>query len=370
MSSRNVLLSVRDLRVNFDTYHGVARVLNGVNFDVYEGEVLGVVGESGCGKSVTSQAILRLLDYPGEVVGGEIWFKGEDLLKLSEAEMRDIRGNLISMIFQDPSTFLNPVLTIGDHIGEAIELHQKEWLAAQTAQTALFSRRRAYKKAVKARVIEALRLVRMPDPDKIINQYPHELSGGMRQRCMIAIALACNPVLLIADEATTNLDVTIQARILNLLMELRTETRASMIMITHDMGVVAETCDRVVVMYAGDVVEQADVFSLFDTPKHPYTIGLLEAIPKIYSSNGAMLEAVPGTVPNPIEVGPGCRFSSRCPYVTDICRTAKPDTLQVGPDHFVACHHLDTIHADPKESVFKPASGAREVDATDNMEVT
>ena len=344
MSKRNLLLSIKNLKVNFNTYDGVAEVLNGINLNVYQGEILGLVGESGCGKSVTSQAILRLLDYPGEIVDGEILFKGEDLVKLSKSEMQALRGNQISMIFQDPSTFLNPVLTIGNHIAEAIELHQQDWISSQTSEASFLGKRRAYKKAVEERVIEALRRVRMPDPEKIMEQYPHGLSGGMRQRSMIAIALACNPDLLIADEATTNLDVTIQARILRLIINLKSETNASMIMITHDMGVVAETCDRVAVMYAGDVVEQADVFSLFDTPKHPYTIGLLEAIPKIQQDKDTLLQAVPGTVPKLIGIGPGCRFSSRCPYSTDLCEAQKPASVEVAPDHVVACHHLDQIH--------------------------
>lgn len=343
MKDQGTLLSIRDLQVNFNTYQGVVKVLNNIDLDVYEREVLGLVGETGCGKSVTALAVLRLIDYPGEIVAGGIWFQDQNLLELREEQMRDIRGNRIAMIFQDPTTYLNPVFNIGDQIAEAIKLHQKH-LAQGVAKRSFPFRRNGFGQAIRERVINVLELVRMPDPDKVMKQYPHELSGGMKQRCMIAIALSCNPDLLIADEATTNLDVTIQAKVLDLMVELRAETGASMIMITHDMGVVAETCDRVAVMYAGDIVEEADVISLFDRPSHPYTMGLLEAIPNIHSTEIGELKTIRGLVPNLIDPPPGCRFHPRCSYATERCRQEKPRKTKLGPDHFVACHHLHEIH--------------------------
>ncbi len=283
-----------------------------------------------------------MIDYPGEIVEGEIRFENEDLRALSEQEMRDIRGNRIAMIFQDPTTYLNPVFTIGDQIAEAIKLHQRHLGDGASGGSSRF-RRRGIDDAVNQRVVEVLELVRMPDPEKIMKQYPHELSGGMKQRCMIAIALSCNPSLLIADEATTNLDVTIQARVLDLMMELRAQTGASMIMITHDLGVVAETCDRVAVMYAGDIVEEASVMSLFDNPSHPYTMGLLDAIPKLDTPSDQELATIRGTVPNLIDPPPGCRFHPRCSYATEICSQEKPHRAMLGADHYVACHHVDEI---------------------------
>lgn len=327
MTEQKAVISIKNLKVNFNTYQGVAQVLNNISFDVYEKEVLGLVGETGCGKSVTALSILRLIDYPGEIIDGEIWFHGQDLLTLSRSEMMHIRGNRIAMIFQDPTTYLNPVYTIGNQIGEVIKIHQH--IKA--------------KKEIEERIIKVLELVRMPDPEKIIKLYPHELSGGMKQRCMIATALSCNPELLIADEATTNLDVTIQAKVLKLMMDLRSETNASMIIITHDMGVVAETCDRVAVMYAGDIVEESDVFSLFDKPMHPYTIGLLDAIPKLQEDDDKDLTTIVGTVPSLINIGPGCRFHPRCTYSTEKCQAEKPRNILVGPKHFSACHYIDKV---------------------------
>jgi oligopeptide/dipeptide ABC transporter ATP-binding protein len=327
MTEQKVILSIRNLKVNFNTYKGVAQVLNNISLDVYEREVLGLVGETGCGKSVTALSILRLIDYPGEIIEGEILFHNQDLLLLSNDEMRRIRGNRIAMIFQDPTTYLNPVYTIGDQIGEAIKIHQSI----------------NSKKQIEEGVIKVLKLVRMSDPEKVVKLYPHELSGGMKQRCMIATALSCNPELLIADEATTNLDVTIQAKVLQLMMELKNLTNASMIIITHDMGVVAETCDRVAVMYAGDIVEESDVFSLFDKPMHPYTIGLLEAIPKLHEEIDQELTTITGTVPSLINIGPGCRFHPRCTYSTEKCLIEKPEKMPIGPRHFSACHHLDKV---------------------------
>jgi len=344
MTEQEPLVSIRNLRVNFNTYQGVVKVLNGIDLDIHEREVIGLVGETGCGKSVTSLAILRLIDYPGEIVEGEVWFQGNNLLELSEEEMRDIRGNRIAMIFQDPTTYLNPVFNIGDQIAEAIALHQRHLFVGREAERSSPFRRSGFDQAVKERVIQVLQLVRMPDPEKVMRQYPHELSGGMKQRCMIAIGLSCNPDLLIADEATTNLDVTIQAKVLDLMVALRAETGASMVMITHDMGVVAETCDRVAVMYAGDIVEEADVISLFDRPSHPYTMGLLEAIPKLHYEEDEELRTIRGTVPNLIDPPPGCRFHPRCLHATEICQQEKPRRTRLGPSHFVACHHVHEIH--------------------------
>ncbi len=318
-----ILLEVKNLQTYFYTEDGVVKAVDGVDFYIREGETLGMVGESGCGKSVTALSIMRLVpNPPGKIIGGEILFRGEDLLKKSEAEMRKIRGNKISMIFQEPMTSLNPVYTIGDQIVEAIVLHQK------------LSKRDALKKA-----IEMLSLVGIPEPAKRVRQYPHELSGGMRQRAMIAMALSCNPDLLIADEPTTALDVTIQAQILELIKQLKDEFKMAVLMITHDLGVIAEVSDRVVVMYAGKAVEASDVYTMFKNPKHPYTIGLYNSLPKIIGGRKKRLESIEGVVPIPINLPPGCRFANRCKKAMDICREEEPELIPYEGDenHLVRC---------------------------------
>lgn len=314
------LLEISNLKTYFFSDAGQVPAVNGVDLYIHEGETLGVVGESGCGKSVTSLSVMRLLtDTPGRVVDGSISFKGKDLLSLSEKEMRKIRGNEIAMIFQEPMTSLNPVYTIGEQIGEAVKLHLKY-----------------NKKDAKNHVINMLKLVGIPRAEEIVNEYPHQLSGGMRQRIMIAMAMACNPTLLIADEPTTALDVTIQAQILDLMKKLKKEKATSIMLITHDLGVVAEMCDRVIVMYAGKVVEEAEVTEIFDNPKHPYTKGLLNSIPKL-GQKMDRLDSIPGNVPTPANMPKGCKFAPRCSQVMDICKEKDPDLMQVEDGHKCRC---------------------------------
>jgi oligopeptide/dipeptide ABC transporter ATP-binding protein len=299
------LLEVNNLQTQFPTRAGLVKAVDGVSFYLDSGELLGLVGESGCGKSITALSVMRLIAPPGKIVGGEILFDGKNLLKFSDREMREIRGDDIAMIFQDPMTSLNPVFTIGEQIGEALRLHRK--LSRKDAREA---------------AIEAMREVAIPDPGRRINDYPHQLSGGMRQRVMIAMALACNPRLLIADEPTTALDVTIQAQILELLNDLRKTRDLAVLLITHDLGVVAEVADRVAVMYTGRIVEESDVKELFLRPKHPYTQGLLRSVPKLSSENVAKaerLETIEGVVPSPTQLPPGCHFAPRCPYRMPRC---------------------------------------------------
>jgi len=326
--ARQPLLAVENLRTHFHTRDGVVRAVDGVSFEVAAGETLAIVGESGCGKSVTSMSILRLLPMPpARFVAGRVVFEGRDLLGLPEAEMRKIRGNAIAMIFQEPMTSLNPVLTIGRQITEALVLHRGLSEGAATK-----------------RAIEMLRKVHMPEAEQRVAQYPHQLSGGMRQRVMIAMALACGPRLLIADEPTTALDVTIQAQILELMRELRDETGASMILITHDLGVVAEMADRVVVMYAGRKVEEAPVEELFARPRHPYTRGLLGSMPHLGESLGAdntnkRLLEIAGLVPSLKEAMPGCLFAPRCPSASERCTLEAPPLELHAPGHWAACWH-------------------------------
>jgi oligopeptide/dipeptide ABC transporter ATP-binding protein len=299
------LLEVNNLQTHFPTRAGLVRAVDGVSFYIDKGELLGLVGESGCGKSITALSIMRLIAPPGKIVGGEISFDGRNLLKLSDSEMRAIRGNDIAMIFQDPMTSLNPVFTVGEQIAEALRLHRK-----------------LSRKAARAGAIEAMREVSIPDPSRRINDYPHQLSGGMRQRVMIAMALACDPKLLIADEPTTALDVTIQAQILELLNELRKNRELAVLLITHDLGVVAEVADRVAVMYTGRIVEESPVEELFARPRHPYTEGLLRSVPKLTAATAAKaerLETIEGTVPSPTDLPPGCHFAPRCPYRMPRC---------------------------------------------------
>lgn len=327
------ILEVKGLRTSFFSEDGEVRAVDDVSFDVYKGRTLGLVGESGCGKSVTSLSIMRLIPIPpGKIVGGEVLYRGQDLLKLDSSQMRKVRGNEISMIFQEPMTSLNPVFTIGNQIGEAVELHQK------------LSSREARNKA-----IEMLKLVGIPAPEKRIDDYPHQLSGGMRQRVMIAMALSCNPSVLIADEPTTALDVTIQAQILDLLRDLQQKVGMGLILITHDLGVVAEMADEVVVMYAGRVVERASVREIFANPKMPYTKGLLNSIPTMTrDASGKIkkrrLETIPGIVPNLLYLPQGCRFQDRCTFAADVCRGSEPllrdipvQVTEAGRNHQIRC---------------------------------
>jgi len=318
------LLEVENLQTHFRTPEGINRAVDGVSFRVDEGETLAIVGESGCGKSVTSMSLMRLIPEPPGKISGTIRFRGKDLLKLSDAEMRDIRGNDISMIFQEPMTSLNPVLTVGRQIRETLRLHQG-----------------LDKEAAEARAIEMLTLVGIPEPRRRVREYPHQLSGGMRQRVMIAISLACSPKLLIADEPTTALDVTIQAQILQLMLDLKRRVGAAVILITHDLGVVAEVAERVMVMYAGRKVEEAPVAELFRAPLHPYTRGLLGAVPRLGSSlTGAArrLAEIPGQVPGLKQRIEGCAFAGRCSLATDLCREVAPGLEEKSSHHLAACH--------------------------------
>lgn len=323
----DVLLDVRDLETHFYGEESVTRALGGISFQVRSGETLGVVGESGCGKSITALSILRLLPkLTARTVGGQIHFDGRDLLKLSEREMRRVRGDRIAMIFQEPMTSLNPVYTIGRQIAEAIEIHSK------------VSRSEAMSKSK-----DMLKLVRIADPERRINNYPHELSGGMRQRAMIAMALACSPELLIADEPTTALDVTIQAQILRLMVDLKERTGTAIMFITHDLGVVAETCQRVIVMYAGRIVEQATVSDLFARPTHPYTKGLMQSLPDSRRGRRSRLSEIPGIVPSLRKPITGCSFAPRCPFAIDICREKTPTMVDVGFGHKAACWRSEEV---------------------------
>jgi len=324
------ILEVKDLRTYFYTRDGVVRSVDGVSFSVSEGETLAIVGESGCGKSVTSLSLLRLIPSPpGKIVSGSVLYHGKDLLKLSEDEMRDIRGDKISMIFQEPMTSLNPVITVGRQIGEVLELH-----------------RQCSKEEVHDRILELLKLVNIPEPERRMNEYPHQLSGGMRQRIMIAMALACDPEILIADEPTTALDVTIQAQILNLMRELRDRTRAAIILITHDLGVVAEMAQRVVVMYAGRKVEEASVYDLFAKPMHPYTLGLLNSMPRLDDMSSKRLVEIPGMVPSMRTEIVGCAFAPRCSEASERCLIESPILKDCGNEHSVACWNPVVVSRD------------------------
>jgi oligopeptide/dipeptide ABC transporter ATP-binding protein len=316
------LLQVQNLQTSFFTPEGEVRAVDGVSFEIGEGKTLGLVGESGCGKSVTSLSIMRLISSPpGQIVGGEIYYRGRDLLKLNKEEMRKIRGNEISMIFQEPMTSLNPVFTIGNQIGEAIRLHQG-----------------LGKKETRAKTIEMLRLVKIADPESRVDSYPHQLSGGMRQRVMIAMALSCNPNLLVADEPTTALDVTIQAQILELIKELQQRMGMALLLITHDLGVVAERADEVAIMYAGKIVERASAQAIFARPLHPYTVGLLNSLPGTGGKKKKRLDAIPGVVPSPLDLPSGCRFRDRCPKAAGICAEAEPLLAEKEQGHPVACY--------------------------------
>lgn len=314
------ILSVRNLEVRFGVAGKSMRAVDDVSFDLMQGQTLGIVGESGCGKSVTSLAVMRLLPVPpAQLVGGEVMFNGQDLMKLPEAEMRKLRGGKIGMIFQEPMTSLNPVYTCGDQIIESLKIHSG--LSG---------------KAARDRAIELLELVRLPSPEKRVDDYPHQLSGGQRQRVMIALALANDPAVLIADEPTTALDVTIQSQILDLMQDLQDRTGTSIMLITHDLGVVAETCQQVVVMYAGSVIERGEVGQIFADPQHPYTIGLMAAVPRLDTDRGR-LATIPGAVPPPWQSIPGCRFASRCPLADRRCVEKLPPLATISQGHDVAC---------------------------------
>jgi oligopeptide/dipeptide ABC transporter ATP-binding protein len=319
-------LDVQDLRTYFHTEAGVARAVDGVNFRIPRGRTLALVGESGCGKTVTALSVMRLVpNPPGRIESGRVAFDGEDLLTLSDRQMRDVRGNDVAMIFQEPMTSLNPVYTVGDQIGEAIELHQ-----------------RIYGREALDRAAEMLAKVGIPDPTSRVYEYPHQLSGGMRQRVMIAMALSCDPSLLIADEPTTALDVTIQAQILDLLRTLQEQTQMSILLITHDLGVVAEMADIVAVMYAGKIVELATVEELFDDPLHPYTVGLFQSLPRL-GEQRTRLDVIPGNVPNPLQFPPACKFHPRCIRYEEFekCRTLEPELEELRPGHWVSCWKAD-----------------------------
>lgn len=325
----NNLIDIRNLNISFYTQKGIVKAVRDINLTIKKGETLALVGESGCGKSVTASSILQLIPSPpGKIESGEIIFENQDLLSLDDEGIRAIRGERISMIFQEPMTSLNPVFRIGDQIAEVYTTHHD-----MTKEEAL------------AKSIEMLRLVKIPSPEKRVRDYPHQLSGGMRQRVMIAMALASpNPGLMIADEPTTALDVTIQAQILQLMKDLQTKIHMSILLITHDMGVVAETADHVAVMYAGRKVEEGDVYSIFENPKHPYTKGLLNSMPsKAIGSNNEKLDSIPGTVPDLTTLKEGCPFENRCPYSKEICSKEFPNYSKISDNHICACHFINEI---------------------------
>jgi oligopeptide/dipeptide ABC transporter ATP-binding protein len=324
MGMSEKLLRVKGLKTYFYTQEGVLPAVDGLDFDLEAGETLAVVGESGCGKSVTAFSILRLIpEPPGKIIGGQILYEGKDLLKYSKAEMHTVRGNSISMIFQEPMTSLNPVFTVGSQISGPLTAHQ-----GMTKQQA------------RARAVEMLGLVGLPNPAKCVDHYPHQLSGGMRQRVMTAMALACNPKILIADEPTTALDVTIQAQILRLLMDIKQRLGTAIILITHDLGIVAQTAERVMVMYAGEAVEYAGVKQLYEQPGHPYTVGLLESIPKLREERERLYN-IKGTIPSPDQYPGGCRFSPRCQSVMEKCERAKPGLFDAGAGRRVRCWRFE-----------------------------
>jgi len=335
------LVEVKNLKTHFFTEEGVVKAVDGVDFEIAPGETVGIVGESGCGKSVTSLSIMRLVESPpGRIVEGEIMFKGRDLTKISEKEMRKIRGNEISMIFQEPMTSLNPVYTVGDQISEAIILHKK-----------------ASKKEARSQAVEMLRKVGIPLPEQRVDEYPHQLSGGMRQRVMIAMALSCDPELLIADEPTTALDVTIQAQILDLMNSLKKEFGMAIMMITHDLGVIAEVSDRIAVMYAGRIMEYTDANSLFQNPMHPYTWGLMRSIPLLHKEV-EKLDAIPGIVPSPLDFPAGCKFNTRCFLADEQCHQEEPPIEEREDGHQVRCWHVDRLQEHKKQKMEQEAESA------------
>ncbi|MDD5636589.1 MAG: ABC transporter ATP-binding protein [Atribacterota bacterium] len=333
-NNKQTVLQVKNLKTHFFTENGIVKAVDGVDFEVYQGETLGLVGESGCGKSVTAFSIVRLLDYPGKTVEGQIVFKGDDLLKKSDNQMRKIRGKEIAMIFQEPMTSLNPVFSIGYQISESLKIHYK------------MSNQEARNKA-----IDLLEKVGIPIPQQRVDEYPHQLSGGMRQRAMIAMALACDPILLIADEPTTSLDVTIQAQILDLMKNLLQQFNSSLIMITHDLGVIAEIADRIAVMYAGKIVEYADTRSIFFSPLHPYTFGLLTSIPRL-DLDLEKLESIPGIVPDPLHFPLGCKFHPRCIFATEKCKKEEPLLERIEDNHMIRCWYVDRVKEEAEKISF------------------
>lgn len=332
------ILDVKNLHVYFDTYAGIVKAIRDVSFHVNKGESLAIVGESGSGKSVTVQTIMKLIPMPpGRIAGGEILFKDKDIVKMNEAEMRKIRGGEIGMIFQDPMTSLNPTMTVGKQIAEGIMMHQKV----------------SHKEAM-AKALEMLKAVNIPNAEERLNAYPHQFSGGMRQRVVIAIALACNPDLLIADEPTTALDVTVQAQILDLMNELKSKMNTAIILITHDLGVVADLAERVIVMYGGEIMEEASVHDIFKNPKHPYTWGLIKSIPRLdIDREKEKLSSIDGTPPDLFNPPVGCPFAPRCEYAMEICKKEKPGMISGGNNHRVSCWLLD----ERAETVTNPVTG-------------
>lgn len=334
-NEQNNLLEVQNLHTHFHTDSGVVKAVDGISFTLQSGKVLGIVGESGCGKSIASMSLMRLIPSPpGKIFGDNVSFNGKNLLELSENQMRQIRGNEIAMIFQEPMTSLNPVYTIGNQLGEAIKLHQG-----------------VNKQYIEDKATEVLNLVGIPRPKEILKEYPHSLSGGMRQRIMIAMAVSCNPSLLIADEPTTALDVTIQAQILELMKDLIKQLNTSIIFITHDLGVIAEMAEYVLVMYAGKVVEETDIFSLFHTPRHPYTIGLLNSKPQIDIEEDNLIP-IKGTVPNPLNMPEGCSFHPRCDQVMERCKIEPPKLTEISPGHKVSCWQFSSFTTNSEEVEF------------------
>ncbi len=328
-NSSDILLDVKNLETGFATESGYVKVLDKVSFSIPKGKTVGIVGESGCGKSVTSLSVMRLLPQPaGKIEGGEILFNGTDITKLPIKRMHEIRGNKISMIFQEPMTALNPVQKVGRQLGEIYELHHPEMTAEQVHKAS----------------IDMLSAVGIPDQERRLNEYPHQLSGGIRQRVMIAMALACRPDLLIADEPTTALDVTIQAQILRLMKKMLEEFGMAIMFITHDLGVIAELCDYVVVMYAGKIVEKGTVHEIFAKPRHPYTKGLLESIPRLDNIPKTKLPIIDGIVPDLFNLPKGCRFANRCNYASEICEAGHPELEEIMSNHFVACYNKDKVH--------------------------
>jgi oligopeptide/dipeptide ABC transporter ATP-binding protein len=321
MNGKKPVLEIKGLRTQFFLREGVVTALDGIDLTIYENESVGIVGETGCGKSMTAYSILRLVPHPGRITAGSIKYKGNELTTIDLDRMRSVRGTKISMIFQDASTALDPVFTVGDQLGEVISLHQGIYEKA----------------ALDRKIVEVLELVRIAAPKEVMRLYPHELSGGMKQRVMISLALSCSPSLLIADEPTTALDVTIQGQILKLLKALVATTGSSMMLITHNLGIVAETCDRICVMYAGRIVEDAETFELFANPRHPYTAGLLIAFPKL-GEKKAELPVIRGTVPDLMNPFKGCPFVDRCDKALEVCSKQRPSRVEVSPTHFVSCH--------------------------------
>ncbi len=329
-NTQDVILDIKNLKVNFYTYEGVVKALDGIDLSIYKGESFGLVGETGCGKSVTVRSVMRLIEEPGKIVEGEIFYKGNDVLKLKEKEIRKLRGAKMTMIFQDPMTFLNPVIQIGEQVSEMFLIHQK-------IQKDILDNKKKLSKYLKEKVVEIFDLVKLPDAAELFKRYPHELSGGMRQRVLIAMSIAADPDIIIADEATTALDVTIQAQILNLLNKLKKDLGRTLIFVTHNLGIVAEMCDRVAVLYGGQIAEVAETKALFVDPIHPYTQGLLRSIPLLHKPKD-LLDSIDGVVPNLVNPPSGCRFHPRCPLKEDICAQERPKLVKVLPEHWVHCH--------------------------------